>query len=154
MISPRINIFHDTIYSLDFDDEPEVTERHTSVADAKALMSTPTEPIAALNAYSLQLSRLKSTNIQPYTYPEVTVVCSPYDFHIACPRDDTFFENLCERPSAQGHFARIMNRLQIPHLLSPPSPNELENNLDLVHNALLRSPERSAPTPPHHFHGV
>ena len=53
VISPQIILFHDNSFSLDFDDEPEVTERHISVADAKALMSTPTETIAALNAYSL-----------------------------------------------------------------------------------------------------
>ena len=108
---------------MNLDDEPEVTERHISVADAKALMSTPTETIAALNAYSLQLSRLKTKNIQPYTPTESTVACSPYDFHITYPRDEAMYDFFCERPasrpSPRSHFARVMNRLQIPHPLPP-----------------------------------
>ena len=48
-----------------------------SVADAKTLMPTPTETIAALKAYFLQLSRLKTKNTQPYTPTESTDACSP-----------------------------------------------------------------------------
>ena len=129
VISPQIILFHEPIYSLDFHDEPEVAERHISVSDAKTLMSTPTEAIAALNAYSLQLSRLKIKNIQPYTPTESTVACSPYDFHITYPRDEAlyvfFFAN--DQHLTPHHtviLARVMNRLQIPHPLpSTDGPN-------------------------------
>ena len=62
------------------------------------------------------------------------------------------YERFCERPSPHSHFPRIiLNILQIPHPLSPQSPNELENNLDIVNSAPPRSPERSAATPPTTF---
>ena len=87
-------MIHETIYSLDLDDEPEVPERHVSLLDAKTLVSTPTETIALSNAYSLQLSRLISNIIQRYTPTESTVDCSLYDFHITYPRDEALHKNI------------------------------------------------------------
>ena len=122
---------------MDLNDEPEVTERHISVADAKTLMSRPTETIAALNAYSLLLSGLKTKHIQPYTPTESTVACSPYDFHITYPCDEALYEKQkgrpASRPSPHSQFARVTNRLQIPHplpstdLIAPFTNDELHH---------------------------
>ena len=127
VISTQTTIFHGASYSLNFDDEPQQPLKITyiSVADAKKLASKPTGTVAALNPYFLPLSRLKTKNTHSLTPSQSRpMLCSSHDFHIKYPRDEALYVFFfCEHPASDspyhGHFARVSDRLHLPHPLPP-----------------------------------